>query len=470
MVAKLGKLPWLNASWRLPLAMGLLTLVVGTSIYLNQRQQAAEAEAKQAQLTAVVIPKTVTALGKLVPKGEIVKLSAPTAAEGVKIDRLLVEEGATVKAGQLIAILDSQERLQAAVNEAKVKVAVARASLAKVKAGAKQGEIEAQKAAIVRLQATQGTETAAQKATVAKLVVETATQIEAQKATVARLQAETANQIEAQAGVIAEVQAGLVNAQAENNRYERLYRQGAISASSGDSKRLTLQTAQQKVNQAQANLKRIESTGKQQIAEARANLRRIESSGQQQIIEAQANLSKIQTATQQQLREGKFTLDKIAEVRPVDVMAAETDIKSAIASQQRAEANLTQAYIKSPQDGQIYEIYARPGEVVGTNGIADIGKTSQMYGVVEVYQSDAKKIRVGQKVKLESPSLSGELQGTVERVGIQIRRQNTINADPTSNIDDRVVEVHVTLDPASSQKAAKFTNLQVKSVIQLNSQ
>jgi HlyD family secretion protein len=90
-----------------------------------------------------------------------------------------------------------------------------------------------------------------------------------------------------------------------------------------------------------------------------------------------------------------------------------------------------------------------------------------MYGVVEVYQSDVNKIRIGQKVKIASPSLSGELQGTVERVGIQIKRQNTINADPTSNIDDRVVEVHVALDPGSSEKAAKFTNLQIQAVIEL---
>lgn len=470
MLAKSGKLPRLNPGWRLSLILGIITLAAGTSIYLTQRQQAAEAEAQQAQSTAVVQPKTVTALGKLAPKGEIIKLSAPTSGEGVKIDRLLVEEGSTVKAGQLIAILDSQGRLQAAVNEAVVKVAVAQANLAKVQAGAKKGEIEAQKAAIVRLQATQGTETAAQKATVAKLVVETTTQIEAQQATIAKLQAETATQLEAQTGAIAEAQAQLINAQAENNRYDTLYRQGAISASSGDSKQLTLQTAQQKVNQAQANLKRIEYTGKQQIAEAVANLRRIQASGQQQIIEAQANLSKIETTTQQQLQESKFTLDKIAEVRPVDVIAAETDIKSAIASQQRAEQNLAQAYIRSPQDGQILEIFARPGEVVGTNGIADLGQTNQMYGVVEVYQTDVNKIRIGQKVKITSKSLPSELQGTIERVGIQVKRQNVINADPTTNIDDRVIEVHAILDPESSQKAAKFTNLQIQAVINLNPQ
>ena len=444
-----------NRPWYVPFPIPLIFPLIGLSVvgmnYLNQQQQATTA-AKQAQLTAVVKPKTVTALGKLAPQGEIIKLSAPTSNEGVKIAKLLVEEGATVKAGQLIAILDSQGRLQAAVNEARAKVSVAQASLVKVKAGAKQGEINAQQATIGRLQAEQGTG------------------IEAQKATIARVVAETATQIEAQTGAIAEAQAGLINAQSEDRRYATLAQQGAVSASSGDSKRLTLQTVQQKVNQAQANLRRIESSGKQQLAEAQANLRRIQTSGQQQINEAKANLRKIATSTQQQIKESQFTLNKIAEVRPVDVMSAEVDIKSAIASQKRAEENLTQAYIKSPQDGQILEIFARPGEVVGTNGIADIGKTSQMYGVVEVYQSDVNKIRVGQKVKITSNSLPDELQGKIDRVGIRVKRQNVINADPSSNIDDRIVEVHVALAPESSHKAAKFTNLQIQAVIGLDSQ
>jgi HlyD family secretion protein len=323
----------LNTGKRTPLILGTIALIaVSGGIYMQQ-QQATQQTAKAQSIAAATksVPTTVTALGKLAPKGEIIKLSAPTSNEGVKIDKLLVEEGATVKAGQLIAILDSQGRLQEAVNEAKAKVNVARASPIKVKAGAKQGEINAQKATIARLQAEQGTSIEAQKATVARLVAETATQIEVQKATIARIIAETTTQAEVQTGAIAEARAGLANAQAEDKRYATLYGQGAVSASNGDSKRLTLQTSQQKVNQAQANLKRIESSGKQQLAEAQANLRRIQTSGQQQIIEAQAHLRKIETSTQQQVKESQFTLNKIAEIRPVDVMSAETDVNSALA-------------------------------------------------------------------------------------------------------------------------------------------
>ena len=101
------------------------------------------------------------------------------------------------------------------------------------------------------------------------------------------------------------------------------------------------------------------------------------------------------------------------------------------------------------------------------NGIAEIGEVSQMVAIAEVYQSDINKVHLGQQVRITSDSLPGELQGTVEQVGSQVRRQEIINTDPSANIDSRVVEVHVALDKASSQKAAKLTNLQVKTVIQL---
>lgn len=69
---------------------------------------------------------------------------------GRKPDRLLVKEGDMVKTPQAIAILDSRDRQQAALDQAQEQVRVAEANLAKVKAGAKNGEIQAQKATIAR--------------------------------------------------------------------------------------------------------------------------------------------------------------------------------------------------------------------------------------------------------------------------------------------------------------------------------
>lgn len=424
----------LKPIFRPPVLMAVLATITagGVGAYTVQKTRNANVEAAKKQAIPVVQVKTVTALGRLEPKGEIIQLSAPASAEGSRVEKLLVREGSKINEGQIIAILDSRDRLAAALAEAQEQVRVAQANLAQVKAGAKQGEIEAQKAAIARIQAEQDTEIPAQKAAIARLEAERDTEIEAQKATIAQAQAQ------------------LNNALAEYRRYQALYQQGAISASFQDTKRLTLTTAQQQIAQATANLKRIQTSREQQIAEARANLKRIE------------------TSREQQLLEGRATLNKIAEVRSVDVEAAQAEVDRAKAAVKRAEANLRLAFVRSPEQGQVLKINTRPGEVVSTSdGIAEIGQTSQMYAVAEVYQTDINKVRLGQRVRLQSESLGDQLVGTVDRLGMQVQRQNVINSDPTSNIDSRVVEVHVRLDEPSSEKSARFSNLQVRAVIEL---
>lgn len=340
------------------------------------------------------VVRTVTALGRLEPKGEVIQLSAPASSQASRVEQLLVKEGDRVKAGQTVAILDSRAPASAAVDEAEAQVRVAQAKLAQIQAGAKQGEIAAQQALIARLDAQhQGN-------------------VDAQAATVARLRAQAQN------------------AAVENQRYGSLYQEGAISASERDSKRLTLETDQKSLQEAQAVLRRIQTTSSPQLSEAKANLARI------------------------------------AEVRPTDLQAAEAEINRAKAAVNQAKADLEQAFVKSPQNGSVLGINTRPGELIGDSGIVEIGQTDPMYAVAEVYQSDIRRVRAGQRVRLTSDSLSDELQGTVEWIGAQVQRQNIINTDPSENIDARIVEVHVRLDDASSQKAAKFTNLQVKAVIE----
>lgn len=344
-------------------------------------------------VTVSAIVKTVTALGRLEPKGEVIQLSAPAASQASRVEQLLVKEGDRVKAGQTIAILDSHNRASAAVNEAEAQVSVAQAQLAQIQAGAKQGEIEAQTAAIARIEAQrQGN-------------------INEQTAKIARLQAE------------------VQNAAVENQRYGSLYQEGAIAASERDTKRLTLSTAQKNLQEAQAVLRRIQTTSSPELSEAKANL------------------------------------DRIAEVRPTDVQAAQAEVNRVIAAVNQTKASLEEAFVKSPQNGAVLSINTHPGELIGDRGIVEIGQTDRMYAIAEVYQSDISRVRSGQGVRVTSDSLPGELQGTVEWIGAQVQRQNIVNTDPSENIDARVVEVHVRLDHASSQKAAKFTNLQVKAVI-----
>ncbi|AFZ08079.1 ABC exporter membrane fusion protein, DevB family [Oscillatoria nigro-viridis PCC 7112] len=420
---------------------------------------AAAAAVAASQLTRV------TALGRLEPRGEVIKVSASGAAEGNRIDRLLVKEGDRVKTGQTIAILDSRDRLQAAFDQAQEQVRVAEANLAKVKAGAKNGEIQAQKATISRLSADRINEIAAQQAIVSRLEVDRSTEIAAQQATIARIRAEQQGEIQTQEAAIARLQAELRNAQSEDRRYSQLYLEGAISASTSDSKKLAAETTKQQLNEGKAKLNQIQQSGQQQINEAQAKLNQIQQSGQQQINEAQAKLSQIQQSRQQQINEAAANLDRIAEVRPVDIAAAAAEVSSAASAAKQAKANLDLAYIRAPRDAQVLKIHTHPGEKVGNDGIVELGQTREMLAVAEIYESDVDKVRLGQTAKITSDALIGELRGTVEHIGLQVQRQNIVNTDPSANIDGRIVEVKVRLDAASSQKVAGLTNLQVKVAI-----
>ena len=95
----------------------------------------------------IVFPeiRTVTALGRLEPDGEVIQLSATTSNEGSRVFQLLVTEGETVQVGQVVAILDSRDRFQADLFEAQERLSIAQIQLEQTLAGAKQGEIDAQR-------------------------------------------------------------------------------------------------------------------------------------------------------------------------------------------------------------------------------------------------------------------------------------------------------------------------------------
>jgi HlyD family secretion protein len=382
---------------RLAIAIAMLASLSVASISVFIVLKFRDIDNQKLATAAIAIPeiKTVTALGRIEPEGEVIKLSAPVSGEGSRVEKILIQEGDMVKVGQTIAILDNSDRLQAELTEAKAEVRIIQSKIAQIQAGVKQGEITAQKAIIDRL------------------AVESQGDIDTQKATLEKLQAE------------------LLNAESENKRYQELYTEGAISASQRDSKSLNVETAKKSLEAAQSQLKKLE------------------------------------LSSQQRKKEASATLDQISEVRKVDVEAAIAELNRAEVLVKKATINLQKAYVKSPQNGQVFEIHTHPGELITNNGIADIGKTSQMYVVAEVYESDITKILQGKQVRIVGDIFPQELQGKVERIGLQVRKQNLTNTDPSSNIDNRIVKVHIRLNTASSQQAAKFTNMQVKVIISL---
>lgn len=379
----------------LTLATGLVSLYIFYQLKINyQILSPAVTTASKSQPTPIKV--AVTALGRLQPQDKITYLSAPNSINGVRVEKLLIKEGDNVKKGQVLAYLENYARSQAAIQQAFDKLLIARAKLAQVKAGAKTGDINAQ------------------------------------KATITRLNSQLQGDIAAQVATINRIRAEVENAQKESNRYQQLFKDGAISASIVDSKNLTLKTTQQQLKEAQATLKRTENT------------------------------------LEDQLKEAKSKLNSIKEVRPVDVELAESEVKSAETAIKQAKADHDLTYISSTIDGKILRINARNGEIISTAGFAEIGNTSQMQVLAEVYQTDIQNIRLGQKAMITSTTFPGQLQGTVREIGWQVNQQGIFSINPNSDADRRVIEVKISIDnPVDSQKISRLTNLQVDVAIQI---
>lgn len=326
-------------------------------------------------------PKAISALGRLEPQGEVIKVASPSTLGTSRIVKLMVKEGDIVKRGQVIAILDSYDRSVAALLQAQSQAQESERNLAKVRAGAKSGDIAAQEGN----------------------VLSAAANIKSLEANANRIRAE------------------LEIAGRDYNRFLQVYKEGAISQTVLDGYRIKVETLQGQFFQAQ-----------QQIQQA-----------------------------QFQLRQSQGLLSSVREVRPTDVQFAEAQLQTAIVNVKRAEVDLDLSQVRAPIDGQVLKVNSKTGEFVSqTNGVIDLGNTSQMYVVAEIYETDIGKIKIGQKATIESEAFEGEITGKVDSIGLKIAKNDVLGTDPAAKTDVRIIEVKIKLD--DSKKVSGLTNLQVR--------
>jgi len=401
----------------------VLLLVSGYLVIQAQSRQDLES-----QETVATSSRLIVADGRLEPQGEVILLSAPFSMERARVEKLFVERGDWVKAGNTVAILDSHAIMQAALQNALKQEKIALTRLQQVKSGAKTGDIAAQKAKIFQTKA------------------ELKGQIATQEAKIATLRAQLAGERSSQMATVERIQAELKHASRECDRYRNLRSNGAVSMSQMES--ICLQ----------------QDTTQEQLQEAQANLNRIINSGQEEIKEATGNLARTKATLKKEIEQTAATYDATAEVRTVDVAVAEAELAAARTAVQQAQANVDLTLVKSPLDGQVLEIHARPGEMAN-QGIVDLGRTNRMFVVAEVYETDIGRVKLEQKVEVKSPALREPLEGKVSEIGWQVGKKDVLNDDPVIAADARVVKVRVLLNEESSQRAARLTNLKVDTFI-----
>ena len=127
------------------------------------------------------------------------------------------------------------------------------------------------------------------------------------------------------------------------------------------------------------------------------------------------------------------------------------------------EVDLTDSELLSPFDGLVLRLNTRVGERPGTEGILEIGASQYMQALVEVYESDISRIRIGQDVSLvsENGGFKGNLLGKVERISPQVRQRRVLSTDPTGDADARVVEVQVKLLDKYTKLVSRLAGIKV---------
>ena len=148
---------------------------------------------------------------------------------------------------------------------------------------------------------------------------------------------------------------------------------------------------------------------------------------------------------------------------------------------QAAAAALDQSVLRAPQvEGgsaafTVLRTMVEPGELIAQTPVLDIADLSRMSCVAEVYEADAKEIKVGQAVRLRSPAFTGKysdgnvgeaggIPGRVVRIGSMVSSPGLTNRNPLAPSDRSIVEVDVEIDPkdqAATTEAASKVGLQV---------
>jgi HlyD family secretion protein len=255
-------------------------------------------------------------------------------------------------------------------------------------------------------------------------------EIRAQQFKIESLQRQLAQEKLIQEQTVGSARTAMEEAKIEAARYEKLSREGAVWELQRDRSRARAETTEFDLKQA--------------IAVKAQKLSTLESD----------------------IESAKQTLNQIAEVRPVDVNAAETELRKAIAARDRAQQEFDFATVRAPQNGEILKIIARPGDKVGDEGILEMADLTKMIVTAEIYQTDLPKVFLGQKATITADGFEAKITGVVYQINRQVQKQTIFTGEPGENLDLRVFEVKLRLDPKDIGKVKYASNLQVNVVFE----
>ena len=189
-----------------------------------------------------------------------------------------------------------------------------------------------------------------------------------------------------------------------------------------------------------------------------------------------ADVAARQSKRQSELLARKLTSDDIADqfrgaaeagaasckARRANATVAESRIAVAEQEVARWQAEYERAFVRAPFAGRVIDLTAKTGETAGAGGVLELADVSQMYAIAEVYETDIRWVKVGQKARVTSDALAKPITGTVTRIRPKVKKLDEIGTDPAARKDARIIEVEVRLDDSKSAAALSLLQVEVE--------
>jgi HlyD family secretion protein len=126
-----------------------------------------------------------------------------------------------------------------------------------------------------------------------------------------------------------------------------------------------------------------------------------------------------------------------------DAAASIADARLALAS---AQEILAQAEPRAPIRARVLKVGTGVGQFVGSAPLFMLGDTSSINVIAEIFDTDALKVKPGQRATVSSPGLPGGFSGTVMSVSPVIYQDTTDSIDPNTQGTSHVVNAVIKLD------------------------
>lgn len=406
--AKTISVPWgkssrVNRRW-IALVVGVL-VVLAAAIIVSQRMgnaRAATTSLQTAPTQRTTLVATVNAAGNI-QAHEQLNLNFQVAGQVSKIN---VSVGDKVKAGQVLAELDSTD-LALQVRQSELALKIAQAKLATTKRGADPNDVVAAKA---RLDA-------------AKKGGPSAADIAAARA---RLESVKKNLADVQSGVDPVTKARQSLDKAKNDLWAaQIDRDGIAGKSSGyqlDSANLRVANAELAVQQAQqAYDAAVANQTNTPLAQAEVQVR-----------DAEASLAKLLNTTYpQDVASAEASYKKLVDGPTAeDLLIAEANVETAQINLEQAQLKLKNAHLVAPFDGTVTAINLQRGQQVGSNTSAiALASTEHLEISINMAEVDLPKLQLSQEAQISLDAAPGKtLNGKVTQIApAGVLQQGVVN-------------------------------------------